>query len=86
MADGKVHKKQQVPQGGPLGDLWKEFMAHSMKVNPSVLRLHLTFYSKRPFHTSQLNLSLPPCRPFSPALNPPPLHGAPSKGAAISPT
>lgn len=35
MSDGKVHKKQQVPQGGPLGDLWKELMAHSVKVKSS---------------------------------------------------
>lgn len=32
MEDGKVHKKQQIPQVGSLGDLWKEFMAHSSKV------------------------------------------------------
>lgn len=33
MADGQVHKKQQVPQQGPLGDLWKEFVAHSLLVS-----------------------------------------------------
>lgn len=32
MEDGKVHKKQQIPQAGKLGDLWKEFVEHSKKV------------------------------------------------------
>lgn len=32
MEDGTVHKKQQIPQQGPLGDLWKEFVAHSLLV------------------------------------------------------
>lgn len=32
MPDGKVHKKQQLPQAGKLGDLWEEFMLHSQKV------------------------------------------------------
>ncbi|CAN0354753.1 unnamed protein product, partial [Ectocarpus sp. 4 AP-2014] len=31
MPDGKVHKKQQLPQTGKLEDLWDEFMAHSVK-------------------------------------------------------
>ncbi|CAN0350989.1 unnamed protein product [Pylaiella littoralis] len=30
MEDGTVHKKQQIPQTGSLGTLWKEFMAHSL--------------------------------------------------------
>lgn len=33
MEDGTVHKKQQMPQNGPLGTLWKEFMAHSLLVS-----------------------------------------------------
>lgn len=40
MADGQVHKKQQVPQQGPLGDLWKEFMTHSLLVSASAARGH----------------------------------------------
>ncbi|CAN0402065.1 unnamed protein product [Pylaiella littoralis] len=31
MEDGKTHKKQQLPQVGPLRDLWDEFMEHSEK-------------------------------------------------------
>ncbi|CAB1107057.1 unnamed protein product [Ectocarpus sp. CCAP 1310/34] len=31
MEDGKVHKKQQIPQAGKLDDLWKEFVEHSKK-------------------------------------------------------
>lgn len=33
MEDGKIHKKQQLPQAEPLGDLWNDFMDHSKKVN-----------------------------------------------------
>lgn len=39
MEDGKVHKKQQLPQADPLGDLWKEFMEHSKKVKLSIIHL-----------------------------------------------
>lgn len=38
MPDGKVHKKQQLPQTGRLEDLWEEFMAHSAKVIPAIIR------------------------------------------------
>lgn len=33
MEDGKVHKKQQLPQAGTLSALWQEFVDHSGKVN-----------------------------------------------------
>ena len=30
---GQVHKKQQIPVVGKLGELWEEFMKHSVKVS-----------------------------------------------------
>lgn len=36
MPDGKVHKKQQLPQTGRLEDLWEEFMAHSAKASAAL--------------------------------------------------
>lgn len=36
MENGQVHKKQQIPVVGKLGELWDEFMKHSAKVTCAI--------------------------------------------------
>lgn len=54
MPDGKVHKKQQLPQTGRFEDLWEEFKAHSAKVSSAVSCARgccLCFRFQRVWHT-----------------------------------